>query len=275
MLRRFAVICALPAALFLMLTAPAGEAAEVVVKVGGSGISLGPVRALAKAFEKSNPGIKVVVPPSIGSKGAIKAVSHKALDIGILARPLNDDETGLGLIVDHFAKTPMIVITSRDVGVKDISIRDIIKIYRGDKTKWPDGKIIRVPIRPAGETSVLILRNLSPEMDQALDIAIGRGLFMAYSDQDNENFVEKNSGAISFSALSLVLAEKSRVKILRLDGVKPSIRNITKGSYPLSYPLFIVTNKDISVGTGEFLDFMRSPKGKKILAQNGIMVVAK
>jgi phosphate transport system substrate-binding protein len=263
-------IFALSIALSFIALAQTIAFATEVVKIGGSGISLGSMRALAEAFEISNPGIKVIVPPSLGSTGAIKAVSQKAIDIGILARTLNDDETRLGLLVIHFAKTPMIVIANRDVSVRNISMSDIIKIYRGEKTRWPDGRLIRAPIRPAGETSTLILKKLEPEMNRALDIADAQNkLYMAYTDQDNISFIEKNSGAIGFSALSLLISEKRNVKILRLDGVNPSLRNLSNGSYALFYSLYIVANKDLSVGARKFLDFMKSSKGRKILAKTG------
>jgi|WetSurMetagenome_2_1015567.scaffolds.fasta_scaffold00088_3 phosphate transport system substrate-binding protein len=262
--------------LIFMAGAQTMVSAAEVIRIGGTGISLGSIRALAGAFEISNPGIKVIVPPSLGSNGAVRAVSKKAIDIGILARELNDDETGLGLLVMDLAKTPMIVVANKDVGIKDISISDIIQIYRGEKTRWPDGRLIRAPIRPAGETSAVILRKLSPEMNQAMDIAYGRtGLFVAYTDQHTINFIEKNSGSLGFTALSLVLSEKRKVKILRLDGVNPSIRNLANGSYPLSYHLFICTNKEISSAARKFLDFIRSSDGRKILSKNGFLVPAR
>jgi phosphate transport system substrate-binding protein len=263
----------LPLTLFLMLVASARCPAEEVVKVGGTGISVGSMKALAKAFEMSNPEIKVIVPPSMGSTGAIRAVSKKAIDIGILARPLNDNETGFGLNALYFARTPMVVIANRDVAVKNISTTDLAAIYGGKKTRWPDGKLIRVPVRPAGETSVLILRKLAPEMDQAMDIAARRKLFTAYSDQDNADFVEKNSGAVSVSSLSLIVSEKRNIKILRLNEVNPTPGNLADGSYPLYYSLYIVSNRDVSAGARKFLDFIQSPRGKKLLRQNGFMLL--
>jgi phosphate transport system substrate-binding protein len=66
----------------LSLTLPATVFAEGILKIGGSGSSLGTMKLLAQAFEKSPPGVKVKVLASLGSAGAIKAISKKAIDKG-------------------------------------------------------------------------------------------------------------------------------------------------------------------------------------------------
>lgn len=52
------------------------------IKIGGAGSALGSMKMLGAAFEKKHPGVKVVVLPSLGSIGGIKAVSKGALDNG-------------------------------------------------------------------------------------------------------------------------------------------------------------------------------------------------
>src|SRR4030042_4023517 len=90
--------------------------AEGVLKIGGTGTSLGSMQLLAKAFEKSHPGIKVVVIlPSIGSSGGIKAVSKGSIDIGLSARPLKDEERNLGVLTTEYARTPFILVIRKDV----------------------------------------------------------------------------------------------------------------------------------------------------------------
>jgi phosphate transport system substrate-binding protein len=260
----------------VIIMAPAIALTAEVIKIGGTGAALGPMAKLAAAFEKSNPGIKVVVLPSMGSRGAVKAIAQKAIDMGILGRPLNDDEAGRGESAALFAKTPFIVIANRDVGVNDISMQDIVKIYRGDMLRWPDGNRIRIPLRPDFDASTLILRQISPEMSAAVDMARSReGTIKADTDQNNASVIQETSGAVGFSALSLVLSEKRKVKILRLDGVTPSINNLSNGTYPLFVPLFTITNKEVSAGARKFLNFLRSAEGKRILVQNGCLSLTK
>jgi phosphate transport system substrate-binding protein len=259
-----------------IIMVPAIALAAEVIKIGGTGSALGSMKKLAASFEKLNPGMKVIVLPSMGSRGAIKAVVQKAINIGISGRPLNDVEVGHGALAIQYAKTPYIVIGNRDIGINDISMKDIVKIYRGDMLRWPDGRRIRIPIRPALDTSTLLLRKISPEMREAVDMAASReGIIKADTDQNNASIIQETSGAVGFSSLSLVLSEKRAVKILRLDGVTPSLNNIANAFYPLFIPLFTITNKEIPEAVRKFLDFMRSPEGKRILVKNGNLVLTK
>jgi phosphate transport system substrate-binding protein len=73
----------------------------------------------------------------------------------------------------------------------------------------------------------------------------------------------------------LVLSEKRKVKILRLDSVAPSLNNLSNGTYPLFVPLFTLTKKEASEVVRKFLNFLRSGEGKRILAQNGCLSITK
>jgi phosphate transport system substrate-binding protein len=276
MLRRKAGILIFLFSLSFMVLIHTVVSAAEVIKIGGSGIALGSMKMLGEAFEKSNPGIEVIVLPSMGSRGAIKAVSKKAIDIGISARPLNNDETGLGILAVQYAKTPFIVIANQDVKNKNISTREIIRIFRGEMLEWPDGGRIRMTIRPALDVSSLILREMSSEINDAVEMArTGDWTIRADTDQQNADIIEITSGAVGFSALSLVIAEKRNLKILRLNGRSPSLGNLGNGSYSHFFLLYTLTNREISVGTRKFLDFMHSPAGKKILNKSGNLVVKK
>ena len=82
---------------------PAELLAEETIRIGGTGTGLGTMALIASAFQKKHPGIKIRIMSSIGSSGAIKATAQGALDIGLNGRPLNEEETRLGLVVTEYA----------------------------------------------------------------------------------------------------------------------------------------------------------------------------
>jgi len=256
------------------LTLPAAAFAEDCLKVAGTGSALASMKILGQAFEKSHPGVKVKIVPSLGSTGGIKAVSKKAIDIGISSRVLNDEERQFGLSVIEYARSPLIFVTNRNVSISNVTSDDIVKIYNGAKTIWPDGQRIRTPLRQSNEIDIHIVKMISPEISKAINTAMSRpGMMTAVTDQDNADMIERTPGAFGISTLTQVISEKRRLKILSYNGVTPSAKSLASGSYPLSRFFFTVTQKNMSVPTRKFLAFMQSTQGKKILEENGYVVI--
>jgi ABC-type phosphate transport system substrate-binding protein len=69
----------------------------------------------------------------------------------------------------------------------------------------------------------------------------------------------------------MILAEKRNVKILSLDGIQPGIADPGKGRYPLVKPYYLFARAEASTTVEAFIAFIRSDRGRQILAQVGIM----
>ncbi len=247
---------------------------EEVLKIGGVGSALGSMKLLGAVFEKSHPDVKVEVLPSLGSAGAIKAVAKGAIDLGLSGRPIKDEESKLGLSVNEYARTPFIFVTRKDVNISGVTIKEIIKIYRGETETWPDGKRIRLVLRPSEDSDTLIVKKISPEMSKAVETALSRpGMMMVLTDQENADIMGKTQGAFGFSTLTQVIAEKRPLKILSYNGVTPGVKTLANGSYPLFKPLFIVTKPEPSELVQKFIDFVRSAEGSRILEESGNLVI--
>lgn len=249
--------------------------AEEVITIGGVGGSLGTMRLLAAAFEKSHPGIKVTVLSSIGTKGALKAVPDGAIDIGLLGLSRRDEKLkSPGATVTEYARTPLIFVSRGEMGKKGLTTEEVSRIYRGDIQRWPDGERIRIIMRRPDDTDNIILQNFSPAIKKALDASLSqRGLLFAVTDQDNLDIVEKTPGALGYTTLTQVISEKRRVKVLSLDRVVPGVKTLTEGSYPLYKALFMMTKQEPSEKVLKFINFVMSEEGAKILKNNGNMVI--
>jgi len=248
--------------------------AEEVIRIGGVGGALGTMRILASAFEKSHPGIKVVVLSSIGTKGALKAVPDGAIDIGLLGMSSKDEGLVSGTTVTEYARTPFIFVTRREIEKKDLSTEEVSRIYQGDIQRWPGGERIRTILRRPDDSDNLILKGLSPGVKMALERSLPqRGLLFAVTDQDNLDMIEKTPGALGYTTLMQVIAEKRRVKILSLNGVVPSVKTLADGSYPISKRFFTMTKPGPSGKVLMFINFVKSEEGAKILKDNGNMVI--
>lgn len=252
------------------LLANLSSADAEVIRIGGTGSALGTVRLLSSAFSKKHPDSKVVVLPSIGSSGAIKAVSQGALDIGLISRELKPEELSLGLRVSSFARTPFVFAAGRSVPVSGLTHDDLQKILKGEVLKWPNGERIRFVLRPAADADTIIARSISSQISNALDIALAReGMLMALTNQEALDLMEQTPGSLGFSSLSQIMAENRSLKMLSYNGVSPATKNLAAGTYPLSLKISYITQPEVSPSVRHFIDFVLTKEGQMILKQTG------
>jgi len=255
--------------LFLMLVlaiaflAPMSSLAEEITIVGtGDGVAV--LAAVGEVFSAQNPGVKVTVPPSIGSGGGIKSVGEDVFSVGRVARPIKTREAPFGLEYLPFAKVPVTFFVNSSVTVSDLTSNQVCDIYSGKIKNWEEvggnpGKI-RVVRREDDDSSLLELRKSFPGFQ---DLKITKKSKTALHTQECVETVEKKEGTIGFAPLD-VLGGKN-VKPLMIGGVKPLDSN-----YPSLTTLALVYKKANDKGSvGSFLSFIKSAEARDSIKNAG------
>lgn len=246
--------------------------AAETIRIGGAGSGLGAMKILAESFEKSHPGIKVRIMPSLGSSGGIKALLNGALDLAISGRTLKAEELNGGAVGVEYARTPFIFVVNKNVTKVDVTTRELEIIYKGQLLKWPDGSRLRLVLRPAGDTDTRIVKSISRGMEQAVNASNSRSeMILAVTDQEAADAVAKIPGAIGGTTLTQIETEKHPVHVLSFNGIKPTLGAMIQGSYPLSKPLFFVSTAKTSPMVKQFIQFAHSAKGQAILTASGAL----
>lgn len=244
------------------------------IRISGTGGAIGSMRLLGEAFGKVRPDARVVVMPSIGTGGAIKAVCEGELDVGVTSRPANSGECSRGCVSRAYAKTPFVFGVNASVATTGLTLSEITDIYSGKKDRWENGSRVRLVLRPPGESDLERLSAMSPEMRTAVDWAQHReGLIVAMTDQDCADVIEKIPGAFGAVTLALVISEKRDIRVLKVNGIMPTARALADGTYPYSKTFYMVTRRDWPPAVREFVNFVRSPAGRAILSKNGQLVL--
>lgn len=245
---------------------------EAVI-AAGSGVNLGITRLLAKAFVKENQTITIDVPGSIGTKGAIKAVTDGAITLGLISRPLKDEEKSLGLVEHPYARVAIIVGVHSNVQDDTITTRELIEIFKGTKTTWKDGNPIIVQAREKSDSGFLVLQAALPGFKEVYAESYEAKRWTLYfNDQDANRALSNTPYAIGVTDLGMVATEQLKVKALTLDGIAPDKERVMNGTYPLSRTLsFIYRPGLLPDGAKRFLGFVATEAGKKILQENGYL----
>ncbi len=257
-------------AAFVFLAAALGYGASAAeLKVGGTGGDLGTMRKMADVCAAVNHGVTVTVVPSLGSGGGIKAVAAGAIDVAISSRPLKDAERKNGLVDFPYAETAMAIVTAGKQAIPDLSRSKLVAIFGKDDVAWPNGDPIRVVLRPSNDGDYALMAGAVDGMGAALQAAETRRAPIGISDQDAATLLEANPGAIGFLSLSLILGESRALNVLPLDGVMPSVETLGNGTYPLRKVFHMATKVAPPDRGRDFISFMRSPAGEKILHETG------
>lgn len=77
--------------------------------------------------------------------------------------------------------------------------------------------------------------------------------------------VSGNMRAIGYISLGSL---NDSVKALNVDGAEATAENIKNGTYKVSRPFNIVTKDDVSEVTGDFIKFIQSQEGQKVVEDN-------
>ena len=246
--------------------------AQEKIVVAGTGDSQVLLRRLAAFFEKANPGEKVEVPDTIGSSGGIKALAEGRCDLARVSRPLRLKEKIYNFSYKVIAHCP--VVFAVNSGVKDVdnlTSEQIIGIFSGQITSWDHvgGKKekIYVVLREEGDSALEVLKNNLAGWN-SIQFFAGE---IVYNTPEAADVIENYKNTIGFMSLSTTAARN--MKVIKLDGVAPSIENVKNNSYKLLTQLGIVYKEGLKGTAKKFLDFLVSPAAQKIIIEYGCVPV--
>ncbi len=221
---------------------------------------------LAQEFMAKNQGIQIAVQGG-GSGAGIKAAAEGTADIGNSSRELKEEEKGLHETV--IARDGIAIIVNKENSVANLNFEQLQKIYTGEYTNWkqvggPDMQITVVNreagsgTRGAFEEIVLHkLENTNKCLVQASTGAV----------QQTVSVTKEAIGYISLGSL-----DTNAVKAVTVDGIECSSESILAGDYKVQRPFLMLTKEEPTGPAKAFLDWVTSPEGQKIVAEEFIPI---
>jgi phosphate transport system substrate-binding protein len=251
-------------------TAPAPKAAprEVIV-VAGSGSNLPLTRALVEAFRRKAGG-KIVVPESIGSTGAVRAVRDGAIEVGLISRALTEEEARIGLTVTPYARVAVVVAANPSVPDTCVASGDLAAMYGGTRAAWSDGSRVVVLQRERGDSSFLAMSHLVAGLAAQNDAAYREERWrVLYDDRSMQEALMATEGGVGIFDLGAISAQHLPIEVLCVDGVAPSAEAVLSGKYPFWKDLAFLTAGELAGPRAEFLKFVRSEQSRALTASLG------
>ncbi len=253
-------------------SAPAVDCQSGSITASGSTALQPLVDAAAKKYMAACSGATIVVNGG-GSGTGLSQVASGGAQIGNsdvtaqskLATPQPADS-----LVDHVvAKQGWVVVTNPDVtDVTNLTTQQEVDIWTGKTTNWkevggPDMPIVLV-FRPQSSGTRATFKKIV--LGGATEATGGQTL-TEDSNGAVTQAVTKTDGAVSVIGFAYYNdpANKSLLNALQLDGVDPTIANMTAGTYKLSADGHMYTLGEATGLTKAFLDYMLSDAVQKDL----------
>lgn len=255
---------------FLLLPLLATGLAAQTLNVGGSGGALGLLREAGVTFREAT-GIQVVVMPSLGTQGGLRALADGKIDLAVIGRELNEAEAARGLRQVLVVRTPYGFATSLP-NPPSLAAEVFAAYLREPRMKWPDGTPVRAVLRPATESDYVHMFAGFPGTDDAIATLRQRAdIPVASSDQENLDLAESIPGSLVGTTLVQVVTERRSLQFVPVNGIRPGVEAFEAGVYPRVKPFFFIARATQAAAVDPFLAFLRSGDGQAILRRSGIL----
>ncbi len=260
---------------------PTVWAERITIKVAGSTTVLPVVTKAAEKFMAAHSNVRITVNPG-GSGVGIKSVGNGLVDIGMASRHISDEEIknfpNIDFKIHIIGRDAVACVVSSeiyDAGVKILSKEQIKKIYSGEIDNWktvggPDKKIFVIDKEAhRGTRHVFMAYIFGDEKAKAKGADL-----IAGSNNEEQTKIALSDSAIGMLSHAWISDDVKGVGI-EVEGkiIEPTLENIRNGTYPISRNLNLITNGEPSGFVKEFINYILSPQGQKIVEESGYVPI--
>ncbi len=185
----------------------------------------------------------------VGCKAGIKAAKQGTKSretFGFVCCPLSEEEIEKEkLIVYPLAKEPILILARDDNPVTNLSIDQVRGIFRGDITNWnsvggndqPIVVVTRLHCKKRPGHWKTILPSHKKFRQERLNVKSASAMVQRVSDF---------SGSIGHTGATWEFKPEDKIKVISVNGVRPTAKNLANGTYPFFRQMSAITNRDPS-----------------------------
>lgn len=248
------------------------------INISGSTTVLPIISIAAEEFKKLHPDINIIVNEG-GSGVGINQLGEGKVDLGMVSRDITPEEIKTFPKV-HFnsisiGKDAVVPVISSEIyafGITTLSLQEIAKIYRGEIRNWkelggPDKDILVIDKEASRGTRHVFMEIVLGDKEA---VALGADLVLG-SNNEEQTAISQSDAAIGMLSNAWLNTEVKGLKIQMADGsvVEPSLKNIINNKYPINRDLLLVSNGQPSGTLKDFISYLLSEKGQKIVENAG------
>jgi len=260
--------------------APAAPKQKQTIKISGSTTVLPIVQKAADQYMAAHPEADIQVSGG-GSGVGIQMIGAKTVDIGMTSREVTKDEMTKypTFVVTTVAQDGIAIIVNPVNTLNYITLDQVMNIYLGKITKWSEIPGANVPntnnqIVIIGRDSASGTRTYFDETILKLATPTNKMLDKNSNGAVTQT-VAQTPGAIGYVSIGFVSKDVKALPIwYNADKIiSASLDNVKTKTYPVSRNLYVITNGQPSGLSGDFINYVLSADGQKIVADEGYVTL--
>ena len=256
------------------------------------------VDACAKAFAAAHPGV------SVGGAGSTSDVSIQAVisgeaQLGALVKDLTAEQKAANpdLRTIPVALDGLVLVVNKANAVAGVSKAQVVGLFSGAIANWKevggaDAAVLPVVRMKSFASSAFFGSSFGLEYQETGEGAAKRmqhrakgaaewGPAMALITDDHPKGLAKvvtAAEALTYAPYGIAKAMESKgaaVKLLALDGIAPTPATIQAGTYPVTRPCLLLVKGEPAGALKDFIAFMTSAEGQKVIEGCDFVPLAK
>jgi phosphate transport system substrate-binding protein len=252
------------------------------IQIKGSDTIVNAAQLVSEKFMEKNPLIMVAVTGG-GSGVGIAALISKTCDVATASRDMSPKEVKMAesrgvepkeIIV---AYDGVAVIVSKDNPIDKLTIDELHKVYVGEITNWKqlggkDEKMTVLSREVSSGTHIYFKEKVVRLGKKDSQEEFAPEVLLLSSSQAIVEEVAVNDGAIGYLGMGYVSDRTKTVAVSKGDGYyPPDIANVQSKKYPLSRPLFFITDSNPRLITRKFIEYALGPEGQEQFKETGFV----
>ena len=270
-----------PLLVLALLAWPAVSARAQVLKINGSTTVNLPAAEAAENL-RAQKKMQIQVDTQGGSSGGISMLGDGQVQIGMISKHISAADKAKFPKVQfketHIGEDAVAMIVSKDVwdgGVKHLTKQQLADIYEGKLKNWKDvgGPSQRIAFfnkEPGRGTWEVFVHWVYGDAKKAPSVSFPE----VGGNEETRNKVSSTRGAMSQLSSSWADGKKVFALGIKSDSgevVLPTNENIANRKYPMSRPLFLLTDGKPKGEAKVFVDYLLSAPGQALVRKHGYL----
>jgi phosphate transport system substrate-binding protein len=253
------------------------------LRVSGS-TTVNPVAADAAEALRGE-GLTITVDASGGSAGGIAQLGGRQVDVAMSSKPLVDADRrqfpGVDFVTTEIGQDAVGVIVRREVydgGVTNLSRDQAKALFEGRVANWrelggPDLAVFVYDKEPGRGTREAIDKYLYGPGEKAPPPPRSDRYAIVGGNEEERTKLLSTEGSVGPLSSSFVDGYP-QLAAVAIDGVAPTPENVRDSRYPISRPLYLITDGPPRGDAKRFVDYVLSAPGQELVRKHGYLTLA-